>query len=95
MNTNAKPSVAAQKAFEEFMSEAKTMSKIPPNAHVIQLFGICRSPLCLLTEYVDGKFMQLFFCFLFFVCFVLVFHYFCYLLFIIFVISYVCSFVLS
>jgi serine/threonine protein kinase len=30
------------------------MSQIPPCPNVVQLFGICRTPFCLLTEYIDG-----------------------------------------
>jgi len=42
------------KAYEDFVHEAKLLSSIPPNPHVVRFFGLCRDPFCILTEYLDG-----------------------------------------
>jgi len=39
---------------EQFLQEAELMSSIPPHPNVINLYGFCRSPLCILSEYLGG-----------------------------------------
>jgi tRNA A-37 threonylcarbamoyl transferase component Bud32 len=42
------------KDVEEFISEAKVLSQIPPSPYVVRLTGLCRDPFCILTEYLNG-----------------------------------------
>jgi hypothetical protein len=50
-NGESRPAAAVVK---EFVDEARVLARIPPSPFVVRFIGLCRSPLCMLTEYVDG-----------------------------------------
>ena len=41
------------KGLDEFWKEASLISKLRPHANIVQFFGICLKPLCVITEYME------------------------------------------
>jgi len=48
-------SVGDEKAREQFMNEAMRMTNLRAHSNVVQVFGICIDPLCIVTEYLQDN----------------------------------------
>ena len=41
------------KGLDEFWKEASLISKLKPHANIVQFFGICLNPLCVVSEFLE------------------------------------------
>ena len=39
---------------DQFWREAALIAKIRPHSNIVQFFGVCLDPLCLVTEFMEG-----------------------------------------
>ena len=47
-----------EKSLSDFWSECEILSKLRPYIHIVQFFGVCLNPLCLLTEFLPNGNIQ-------------------------------------